>query len=255
MSDDLFGLFVAGPILVGIGLWLYFTFRSPKPRPGSAESAPSSPDPGVSIPPAAEPSDTPSEADQVTAQTAVPQAVSAHAGNFDRDMYIDDMTEEQLQDEWSYRTIYLLVWWLAQSARLDRDKTTGQVAEKVLGRPADRQLIGLSEYYAETVYESMMSQGEDLYWHDELRPQGDTLNDQQKGEVLLGGFICGAILERVIEEGKVRADDGIVGIMRHALVGLEAVAADWTGAGSVVLINALKQQAAMIASDMELQHF
>lgn len=246
MSDENFGLFVAGPIVVGIGLWLYFTFRSPKAEPSSKPQGHPSPK-----------EDHPQtvQSDHLEVQRQMMQALTNHLSRFDRDMYIDDMTAEQLRDEWSYRTIYLLVWWLAQSARLDRDKTTGQVAEKVLGRPADRQLIGLSEYYAETVYESMMAEGEDLYWHDELRPQGDTLDDQQKGEVLLGGFICGAILERVIEEGKVRSDDGIVGIMRHALVGLEAVAADWTGAGSAVLINALKQQAARIASEMELQHF
>lgn len=214
MSDSEFGLYIAAPILVVIVLVMYFLLRNPKP-------------------PQPEPVPNP----EVLA--AALSAISSHTSRFDRDMYIEDMTEEQLKDEYVYLTIYILV---SVMSRRKIDVVTYAIAELVTGRPADKQLYGLSEYYADTEYEQMCADGDDRYWRDVLAPMASTLSQQKKGEILLGGFLVEA-LNRALKNAGATDEFHVPEIFEDCIAELNKVAQVWFGDDAAQMMQTLRGQA------------
>lgn len=173
--------------------------------------------------------------------------LSGYLNRFDRDMYVDDMTADQLQHEYLYRTVYILVWWMSQGYGVNRDELTGEIASRVSGRVSDRQLIGLSEYYTDTVYEGMQAQGQDLYWSEDLAEKGNDLTEKQKMEILLGVFVTEAVWRRLTHSQSETGDNGTDQILNDCLSEFEQVAGRWFGDTASVMSGSLRQQADKIA--------
>ncbi|OYW84836.1 MAG: hypothetical protein B7Z22_09780 [Hyphomonas sp. 32-62-5] len=97
---------------------------------------------------------TPASSDaRMAVQASLLAAMSAAGSRFDRDMYIDDMTEDQLRDEHVWRTAYITGYNIVGNLGPERDNPFEKICTAITGRPADRQLAGLTEYYYDTVYE------------------------------------------------------------------------------------------------------
>lgn len=128
----------------------------------------------------------PAPADPVEAQVT---ALAAHAHQFDRDMYIDDMTAEQLEDEHVWRTAFITGYNIVWNLGPENDNPIEKICTAITGRPADRQLKGLTEYYHEAVYEPMMGDGNDRYWDEELIGLKDQWTPQKREQVILAALV------------------------------------------------------------------
>lgn len=223
MNESDFVLIAGVPVLLLIIVVLFFTFKpSAKRRPVSPEGNPNPPPP-----------------QQKPAEPGVPGAIAISASSFDRDMYIDDMTLTQLEDEYVYRTIYILVAWMS---RHNIKPTTLAIAELVTGRAGDAQLFGLSEYYADTEYEIMWAKGDDRYWKDELAPMGVKLSHQKKCEILAGGFLVDALYQQRKAAGETYGFY-TPDIFEACISELNEVAHSWLGINTDQTLMVIKEQA------------
>lgn len=116
-------------------------------------------------------------------------AINTHAARFDRDMYIDDMSADQLEYEHVWRTAFITGYNIVWSLGPQKDNPFEKVCTAITGHPADPQLTGLTHYYFDTVYELMMAAGEDRYWDDELIALKDQWTDERREQILLAALI------------------------------------------------------------------
>ena len=127
--------------------------------------------------------------DPLAVQAAMLAAISARTMRSDRDMYIDDMTEDQLEDEHVWRTAFITGYNIVWNLGPQKDNPFEKICTAITGRPEDPQLAGLTEYYYDTVYEPMMASGEDRYWDDELIALKDQWTAEKREQILLAALI------------------------------------------------------------------
>lgn len=120
---------------------------------------------------------------------AVTTAFAALTSRFDRDMYIDDMTEEQLEDEHVWRTAFIACHYVSAPLGVTESHPATQICRIITGKPFDRQLLGLTEYYLETAFDDMMAAGEDRYWDEELIALKDQWSTQKREQIILAALI------------------------------------------------------------------
>lgn len=232
MTDSEFGLYVAGPIMVVIGLVMYFLLRKPKPSRGNPASLDAS---------------QPEPAPNPEVLATLMGAITAQASRFDRDMYIDDMTEDQLEYEYTYRTVYILASLLS---RKTLESVTYAVTELVTGQPADKQLYGLSEYYADTDYEQMCIKGDDRYWQDVLAPLSSMLSKEKKVEIIVSGFLVDELYRKQKNSEKTE-HFYVPEALEECIKELNGVAQVWFGADSDHMISKLRGQAQDLVPQLE----
>lgn len=139
---------------------------------------------------------------QAPEQTNVLRLLSSITSNFDREMYIDDMSPAQLEDEHVWRTAFITsynVSWTTGSLR--EDHPCSKICQQITGKPFDRQLAGLTEYYIDTAYDQMMVAGEDRYWNDELIAQKDLWDPRKREQIILAALVTlakGAEIQKVL---------------------------------------------------------
>ena len=194
----------------------------------------------------AKPSKTSGGAPTPEAQAMLMNAVMVKASSFDRDMYIDDMTQDQLKDEFVYRTIYILYSWMTRR-KIDQGVMT--IAELVTGRPGDKQLTGLSEYYVDTEYEQMNAHGDDRYWDEALIPLADELGFQKKSEIILGGLVVDAVYALRRSQGVPQDYFYCPDIMEICMTDLERVAGEYFGFETETMLATLRTRAAELAQE------
>lgn len=131
----------------------------------------------------------PGSEDRLAVQTSSIAALSAYASKFDREMYVDDMTETQLEDEHVWRTAFIACHTITDPCSVSEKHPASRIATAITGKPFDPQLFGLTEYYLETAYEAMMAAGEDRYWDDELIAMKDHWSPEKREQILLAALV------------------------------------------------------------------
>ena len=196
---------------------------------------------------------TPASSDaRMAVQASMLAAMSAAASRFDRDMYIDDMTEDQLRDEHVWRTAYITGYNIVGNLGPERDNPFEKICTAITGRPADRQLAGLTEYYYDTVYEPMMAIPDDRYWDDELIARKDQWTPEKREEIVLAALVPLqmanelhiAIRKKPLDE----ADNGGA----HLIPYIDRVGEAFFGAQAPDKMTALRAQAVEMARTIEL---
>ncbi|ABI75443.1 hypothetical protein HNE_1304 [Hyphomonas neptunium ATCC 15444] len=189
--------------------------------------------------------------DPLAVQAATLAAISARAMNFDRDMYIDDMTADQLEDEHVWRTAFITAYNIVWNLGPQKDNPFEKICTAITGRPADPQLAGLSEYYFDTVYEPMMAVPDDRYWDEELIALKDQWTTQKREQILLAALIPLhmanelhiAIRDAPIPEG----ETGGAHLMPH----IDRVGEAFFGVEAPERMDTLRAQAAQMANTIE----
>lgn len=188
---------------------------------------------------------------RMAVQASMLAAMSAAANRFDREMYIDDMTSEQLEDEHVWRTAavtcYNVIWAFSD---MFEDHPSSKICKAITGKPYDRQVAGLSEYYLETAYEQMMAVGEDHYWDDELIGHKDRWDTAKREQILLAALIT---LERAadIHAAIRRSPPGPNDNGAHLIPFIDRVGEAFFGDTAAARMQALRAQAQQIAATIE----
>ena len=219
-------------VLILLGVIGHFGNRNGEAKPGSGLS-------GQKSSPAA-------------AQGGLLTALSAAASNFDREMYIDDMTAEQLEDEHVWRTAFVTCYNIVWSIGDVREHHPGaKISESITGKPFDRQLAGLTEYYLDTAYDQMMAAGEDRYWDDELIALKDQWDSQKREQIILAALVT---LEKAPEiHAAIRRsphnpnDNGA-----HLTPYIDRVGEAFFGVQAPEKMASLREQAMQMASTIEI---
>lgn len=131
----------------------------------------------------------PGQHDGLAHQLASNNTPSTPTSQFDRNMYIDDMTETQLEDEHVWRTAFIACHSITDPCGVSENHPASRIATAITGQPFDPQLFGLTEYYLDTAYEEMMEAGEDRYWDGELIALKDQWSDKKREQIVLAAMI------------------------------------------------------------------
>lgn len=184
-------------------------------------------------------------------QTAMMAAITSTSMGFDRDMYIDDMTETQLEDEHVLRTAFVTCHNITAPCGATQSHPANKINAAITGKPFDLQLFGLTEYYLETAFEGMMAEGEDRYWDEELIAGKDQWSPEKREQILLAALVPLA-----------RAHDIYVAVRRtppgpddtgaHLIPFIDRVADAFFGDDAHSRMAALRAQAEQLASTIEL---
>lgn len=188
--------------------------------------------------------------DPLAVQTAMMAAVTARAMNFDRDMYIDDMTEDQLEDEHVWRTAFITGYNIVGNLGPERDNPFETICTAITGRPADRQLAGLTEYYYDTVYEPMMAVPDDRYWDDELIALKDQWTAEKREQILLAALIPLQMANKLHIAIRKKPLEETDGGGRHLIPYIDRVGAAFFGPAAPEKMAALRAQAASMAGQI-----
>lgn len=189
--------------------------------------------------------------DPMAVQTAMMAAISTHAMRFDRDMYIDDMTADQLEDEHVWRTAFITGYNIVGNLGPERDNPFEKICTAITGRPADRQLAGLTEYYYDTVYEPMMAIPDDRYWDDELIARKDQWTPEKREQILLAALVPLQMANELhVAIRKTPLDDADSG-GAHLNPYIDRVGEAFFGAQAPDKMTELRGQAAQMASTIE----
>ena len=184
-------------------------------------------------------------------QVAMMAAMTATSTGFDRDMYIDDMTEEQLEDEHVLRTAFVTCHSITAPCGPTEKHPANKINAAITGKPFDQQLFGLTDYYLETAFEGMMAEGEDRYWDEELIAGKDQWSLEKREQILLAALVPLA-----------RAHDIYVAVRKtppgpndtgaHLVTFIDRVADAFFGDDAQSRMAALRAQAGQLASMIEL---
>ncbi|MBY9067296.1 hypothetical protein K1X12_10320 [Hyphomonas sp. WL0036] len=184
------------------------------------------------------------------AQAGIVAALATHASRFDREMYIDDMTPEQLEHEHVWRTAYITGYNIVGNLGPDKDNPFETICTAITGHPADRQLAGLTEYFYETVYEPMLVDAEDRYWDDELIARKDQWSDARREQILLAALIPLQMADELHTaiRGRPASEDDLA---KHLIPYIDRVGEAFFGADTAERMSMLREQAKGYASAIE----
>ena len=184
-------------------------------------------------------------------QATMLAATSATASGFDREMYIDDMTPEQLEDEHVWRAAFIACHHVTLPCGVSERHPANRIASAITGKPFDRQLFGLTEYYLETAYDDMMAKGEDRYWDDDLIAGKDQLSPEKREQVVLAALIPLMRARDVfvaVRKDEPGPDDTGAGLIPF----IERTAQAFFGAEADNKMAALRAQATQLASALDI---